>query len=278
MLDAGATLNRAVRLYGEAQQSETVLKHPIYHSLVQSLAGMQELMAIERIDQAITDGYEELFVDTAPSRHAMEFLDKPEFFAQLVSIPLIRLVGRTYKWLEGSIFSKVGRTSVELYAKVEELLGANLVRKVLDFYSVFRTIAEGYAERARTTSALLHDPNATTFTIVTSAFKAERDVEFFLGELKKRRFHVETVIVNRLWPTLGALAGNDRRIEAASLITWYRSVSGAHAQIWEKISGKFSDRIPQLIGLPELPSDVDGLPSLVQIAGQLGALSHDFRE
>ncbi len=270
MLDAGATLNRAVRLYGEPQQAETVLKHPVYHSLVQSLAGMQELMAIERIDQALTDGYEELFIDTAPSRHAMEFLDKPEFFAQLVSIPLIRLVGRTYKWLESSLFSSVGRKSVELYAKVEELLGANLVRQVLDFYSVFRTIAEGYAVRARNTSALLHDPRATTFTIITTAFKAERDAEFFLAELKKRRFHVETLIVNRLWPEIGA--GVETVAPAASLMAWYRSVSGAHAQLWEKVSEKFSDRIPQLIGLPELPRDVDGLPALAQIAGQLGAL------
>jgi len=272
MLDAGATLNRAVSLYGDPQQAETVLKHPVYHSLVQSLAGMQELMAIERIDQALTDGYEELFIDTAPSRHAMEFLDKPEFFAQLVSIPLIRLVGRTYKWLEGSFFSKVGRTSVELYARVEELLGANLVRQVLDFYSVFRTIAEGYAVRARNTSSLLHNPQTTTFTVVTTAFKAERDAGFFLAELKKRRFHVETLIVNRLWPELGTPVEGQAPSSAAGLAAWYRSVSSAHAQVWEKVSEKFSDRIPQLIGLPELPRDVDGLPALVQIAGQLGAL------
>ncbi len=272
LLDAGATLNRAVRLYGEPQQAETVLKHPIYHSLVESLAGMQELMAIERIDQAITDGFEELYVDTAPSRHAMEFLDKPEFFAQLVSIPLIRLVGRTYKWLEGSLFSRVGRKSVELYARVEELLGANLVRQVLDFYSVFRTIAEGYADRARHTSSLLHDPRTTTFTIVTTAFKAERDADFFMRELARRKFHVETLIVNRLWPEIGAALETGAPAQASGLVAWYRSVSGAHARVWERVSERLSDKIPKLIGLPELPRDVDGLPALMQIAGQLGAL------
>ncbi len=272
MLDAGATLNRAVRLYGEPQQAEAVLKHPVYLSLVQSLAGMQELMAIERIDQARTDGFEELFIDTAPSRHAMEFLDKPEFFAQLVSVPLIRFVGRTYKWLEGSLFSRVGRKSVELYARVEEVLGANLVRQVLDFYSVFRTIAEGYADRARHTSSLLHDPRSTTFVVVTTAFKAGRDAEYFLGELGRRRFHVETLIVNRLWPEFDPSVEAGAHPRAAELISWYRSVSSAHARIWEGVSENFSRRIPNIVGLPELPRDVDGLAALIQIAGQLGAL------
>ncbi len=272
LLDAGSTLTRAVRLYGDPQQAETVLKHPIYHSLVQSLSGMQELMAIERIDQAMSDGFEDLFIDTAPSRHAFEFLDKPEFFAQLVSIPLLRLVARSYKWLEGSMFSRVGRKSVELYAKVEELLGANLVRQVLDFYSVFRTIAEGYADRARHTSVLLHDPKTTTFTIVTTAFKASRDGDFFWKELKKRKYQVETLIVNRLWPQISGQVGADAPALAMDLIAWYRSVSAAHSQIWEKMSVEFSDRIPKLIGLPELPRDVDGLNALAQMAGQLAAL------
>jgi anion-transporting ArsA/GET3 family ATPase len=272
LLDAGSTLNRAVRLYGEPRQAETVLRHPVYHSLVQSLAGMQELMAIERIDQALADGFEDLFIDTAPSRHALEFLDKPEFFAQLVSIPLLRLVGRTYKWFEGSMFSRLGRKSLELYTKVEELLGAKLVRQVLDFYSIFRTIAEGYADRARRTSSLLHDPKTTTFTIVSTAFKAARDGDYFLGELDRRKFHVETLVVNRLWPGVGGSFGADVPPQAAGLIAWYRSVSEAHAQAWERVSAAFSARIPKLICLSELARDIDGLSALAQIAGQLASL------
>jgi len=273
LLDAGETLDRAVRLYGEPQQAETVLKHPVYHSLRQSMAGMQELMAIERIDQAITEGFEDLFIDTAPSRHAFEFLDKPEFFAELVSIPVLRLVGKTYKWFEGSMLSSLGRKSVELYAKVEELLGANLVRQVLDFYSVFRTIAEGYADRARHTSKLLHDPGITSFTIVTTPFKARRDADYFLGELERRKFSIDTLIVNRLWPEVAAQPpGSGSAGFADGLVAWYRSVSDAHRRTWDRLSMDFASRFPRMLALPELPRDVDGLPALNQIARQLFAL------
>src|SRR5690349_20472300 len=79
VLDVASSLNRAVRLHSSSKQAEEILAHPIYKVLLQSLAGMQELMAVERLDQAIEEGFESIYVDTAPSRHAFEFVDKPEF-------------------------------------------------------------------------------------------------------------------------------------------------------------------------------------------------------
>jgi len=72
-----------VRLHGRRGQAAAVLSHPIYEMLISSVAGMQELIAIERLGQAIDEGFDTVVVDTAPSRHALEFLDKPEFFAEL---------------------------------------------------------------------------------------------------------------------------------------------------------------------------------------------------
>ena len=272
LLDVRATLDRAVRLYGKPEQAETVLKHPIYQILIASLAGMQELMAIERIDQAKSDGYEYLFIDTAPSRHAFEFLDKPEFFAQLVEFPLVQFVGRTYKWWEKSPLSVLGRKSFELYTKVEEILGSTLVRQVLDFYSVFRTIAEGYADRAKRTSTLLRDPGITSFTIVTTPLKSKRDAEFLCRELQKRRYFVERLIVNRQWPALGDKLPPDPLRPLSDVVSWYQAVSAAHRQIWEQTSAELAGKIPRLIGLPELPRDVDGLPALHRIARELEAV------
>jgi anion-transporting ArsA/GET3 family ATPase len=235
LLDVRATLDRSVLMYGEPGQAETILKHPVYQILIASLAGMQELMAIERIDQAIKDGFENLFIDTAPSRHAFEFLDKPELFAQLVSIPVVQLVGRTYKWFERSPLSGFGRKTMDLYRRIEQILGATLVRQVLDFYSVFRTIAEGYGDRAVRTSALFRDPRVTTFTIVTTPFKAKRDGEYFSSELRKRNFSVAGMVVNRIWPQARAELQGGSSPLARNLLTWYRSVSTAHGRIWTGI-------------------------------------------
>jgi anion-transporting ArsA/GET3 family ATPase len=266
LLDSGATLNRAVLTYGKPEQAKTVLAHPIYQILLESLVGMQELMAVERIDQAMADGFEEIFIDTAPSRHAFEFVDKPEFFAELVSFPLVRLVGRTYRWWESSGLAKVGRKSFELYARVEEILGANLVRQVLEFFSVFRTIAEGYGKRAERTLKLMRDSEKTSLVIVTTPFKARRDGEYFYQEMTKRKFPLGALVMNRVWPQFDVSLEPDAPPALADTVAWYENVSQAHQRMWEQASKTFNGRIPQLIQVPELSRDIDGLAALRQIS------------
>ncbi|MBI3941088.1 MAG: ArsA family ATPase, partial [Acidobacteria bacterium] len=243
LLDVRTTLDRAVQQYAEPKQAETVLQHPIYQALAVSLAGMQELMAIERLDQALKDGFETIVIDTAPSRHALEFLDKPEFFTQLVSSPLVQLVGRVYRFWERSPLATLSRKSVELYSRVEMLLGAALVRQILDFYSVFFSIAEGYADRARRTASLLRDPRITGFLVVTTPAKAARDASYFGQELAKRRFPFQGLAVNRVWPgvTLELPAGAPAL--ARDTLTWYQSISRAHQQAWESVCRDGAGRI-----------------------------------
>ena len=269
LLDVRYTLDRAVRQYGKAKQAETVLNHPIYQILIDSLVGMPELMAIERLDQAVSDGFDSVVIDTAPSRHALEFLDKPEFFVQLVTFPLVQLVGRLYKIWDRSPLASLSRKGLELYSRVEALLGATLVRQILDFYSIFFTIAEGYAEHARKTVALLRDPRVTSFHIVTSPAKAIRDAEFFLSELGQRKFPVASLAVNRFWFPAAGPAGN-MTPSVTQALEWYRDVSQTHERLWGTLEDRFARRIPSLLRVPELSRDIDGLPALREIARYVG--------
>jgi anion-transporting ArsA/GET3 family ATPase len=182
---------------------------------------------------------------------------------------MVRFAGQTYKWWEKSAVSRLSRRSLDLYARLEQILGTTMIRQVLDFYSVFRTIAEGYAERARRTTALLHDPETTTFTIVTTAVKAARDGEHLWDELRRRQFAVASMIINRLWPHLGENLPADAPRPAQDLLAWYREVGNAQNKLWKQASSRFSGRIPSVLGLPELPRDIDGLPALYQIADNL---------
>src|SRR5258708_28725262 len=155
LLDIRGSLDRMVRRYSPAADAETVLSNPIYELLTSSIGGMQELMAVERIHQAIEDGFESIFLDTAPSRHALEFLDKPGFFVDLVTSPMVQLVGRSYRWWKGSLLEKLSRKAVEVYTHVENLIGVQLTQDVLTFFAAFQITAEKYANRARKTLALL---------------------------------------------------------------------------------------------------------------------------
>jgi anion-transporting ArsA/GET3 family ATPase len=267
LLDVRATLDEAVRLYGESSSADRILNHPIYATIADSLAGMQELMAIERIDQLARRGFEHIVVDTAPSRHAFEFLDKPMFFSNLVGSGWVKLVGRTYKFVAGSGMMTLGRKTIDLYARAESILGANLVRQVLDFYSLFVSIAEGYAERAQKTVTLLKDPAVTEFRVVTTPQKALRDARFFHDALTTRKFHIGALYVNRVWrlePGTAPAAGLAREV-----LDWYSAVSASHATAITELTAAYRSSIPVIRSLPELTRDVDGLDALERIAASL---------
>src|SRR5687768_8791124 len=94
LLDVRATLDEAVRLHAKGDDAERILRHSIYATIADSLSGMQELMAVERIDQLRRRGFEHIVVDTPPSRHALEILDKPVIFAEFAGSTWVKMIGR----------------------------------------------------------------------------------------------------------------------------------------------------------------------------------------
>lgn len=264
MLDVRATLTEAVRIHSKPDLANRIIKHPIFEAIANSLGGMQELMAIERIDQLMRRGFENIVVDTAPSRHALEFLEKPEYFAQLAGSKWVKLVGRTYRMVERTGMLSLGRKTIDVYARVEEILGANLVRQVLDFYSLFVGNAEGYARRAQRTLALLRDNSISEFGIVSTPQKALRDAQYFSKELADRNFTLGAYYVNRVWenaPEAGRFEGI-----TGELMDWYADIHASHMEAITKLRSFAS--VPVNV-LPEMPRDVDGLETLRPLAERL---------
>lgn len=267
-LDVQRALEQMVRRLARPDRVETILNNRIYHALG-SLAGMQELMAIETIGQALANGFDGIMVDTAPSRHALEFLDKPEYLVKLVSAPMTKLVGRTYGWWERSPLGQIGRKGLDLYGQVEKMVGSQLLRDVLEFFSEFQGVAEGYAKSAEKTLGVLRGANAEGVTVVTSPLKARGDAAWFLSELQKRKFRIDRMVINRVWPELKVTAEPDADPEAHEFVAWYQGVSAAHQNAVEAARREFAAKIPHVQALPELPADVDGIAALSQIADNL---------
>src|SRR5262245_58585746 len=94
LLDTRATLDEAVGLYAVPRDRDRILRHPIYRALPDSLPGLTELMTIERIDQARRRGFENIVIDTAPSRQALSLLDKPVLFVEFAGSNWVKLIGR----------------------------------------------------------------------------------------------------------------------------------------------------------------------------------------
>ncbi len=264
MLDVRATLDEAVRTHGDRGIQERILNHPIYGTIADSLSGMQELMAVERIDQLARHGFDNIVVDTAPSRHAFEFLDKPSAFAELAGSNWVKLIGRTYKFVEATGLLSLGRATMDVYRRVESILGATLVSQVLDFYSIFVSIAEGYAERARGTTALFRNPQVTDFRVVSTPGKAIRDATFFADALGERNLSMGAFYINRVWRLEpGPVQAHGA---AAEVLDWYEGVRLSHQAAVDTLTAEFGARVANIVTLPELDGDVEGVAELERIA------------
>lgn len=268
LLDVNETLNEAVRQNGKPSDRERILNHPIYRTIASSLAGMQELMAVERLHQLMRRGFDHVVVDTAPSRHALDIFDKPQLFADFSDSTRVRLVGRTYRFAEAIGLTALGRSTLEVYSRAESILGGTMIRQILDFYSLFHPISEGYANRARATVDLLRDPSVTDFRVVTIPSKAIRDTRFFVEALRKREFTASMVCVNRAWlhgmPDTPPPPGLP-----SELLDWYRGVSDSHRQAIETTRESFRHDVKEIRVLNELERDVEGVESLRRLADQL---------
>jgi anion-transporting ArsA/GET3 family ATPase len=267
LLDVNATLDDAVRMNARRGTEDQILNHAIYKTIASSLSGMHELMALERISQLIGRGFQTIVVDTAPSRHVLDVLDKPLMFADLSASKKVKLVSRTYKFAEALGLTGIGRNAIEIYSQAEKILGGNLVRQILDFYSLFYPVAEAYADRARRTGAMLRDPAITDFRIVTTPQKAARDADFFTGELRKRQFNVSMICVNRCWlrpmgekPTTGL---------ASEIADWYSDVSLSHRKAIDALKAKYGTTAGRICVLEEMARDVDGAAALSALSAQL---------
>ncbi len=268
LMDVKATLDDAVRLHAKPSNHEKIFNHPIYHSICDSLAGMQELMSVERIDQLMRRGFDNIVIDTAPSRHALDTFDKPVLFADFSDSGKVRFVSRTYKFAEAMGLTTIGRNALEVYSRAESILGTNMVKQILDFYSLFHPVAEGYSERARKTVSLLRDPEVTQFRVVTIPAKASRDAAFFLEALKKRKFPIGMMCVNRTW--LYPTPGNAPPGLPTELLDWYRSVSESQLREIDKLKTAYGSEVKEIRVLRELDRDVEGVESLISLAEQLG--------
>jgi hypothetical protein len=180
----------------------------------------------------------------------------------------VQLIGRAWNLWKRSPLSGRENKGAALYARIQELVGANLVSEVLDFFSLFHEVAEGFGQRARNTIRTLRDPKTTAFTIVSTASAARRDGAYLHTELTKRKYHVEELIVNRLWPELHLSPGASASPAVQELAAWCGSLATEQRALRDKVHATWEAKGLRVTDLPEL-REVDGIAALRQIAARL---------
>lgn len=197
MVDPGAVIREHLeREVPEAQLTE----HPMFRYVTEYLPGLNELMAIGKLNDIRKEGkYDAIVIDTAPTGHALSFLSVPKAMNELMSEKsLLKWAVRGYNvWqkLQGAAHN-VGN----VFKKRDDRKAAP---PDIDFERIFEDIRI----QAQEIQHFLGDPGHSALVIVTLPEKlpVEETFDLHRAVTDDLGMHVAQVVVNKVQPD--ALAG-----------------------------------------------------------------------
>jgi arsenite/tail-anchored protein-transporting ATPase len=204
MLDPEAVIREHLqREVPEAKATE----HPLFRYVTNYLPGLNELMAIGKLNDLRREGkFDVIVVDTAPTGHALSFLSAPQAIEELMSEKsLLKWAIRGYGvWQK---LSGAARTAGNLFKKKDDKQDAP---PDIDFERIFADI-EAEAQRIR---SFLTDPKHSGLVLVTLPEKlpVEETADLHKAVTQDLGMTVHAIVVNKMQPD--ALAGVQDRFDA----------------------------------------------------------------
>lgn len=189
---------------GAPEQRDRVLANRMYQELRDSVAGIHELICVAFIEHELqSNAWDEVVLDTAPSRHALEFLDYPgklarmldgkamEWVAQLADVAGIALEerpkgNRLFEWGKKRVGSLIGN-----------IVGLEALGSIAELFLALASRRDRWLELVRQVEWRLKQPS-TRYLIVTAVHgSALDDAEFLDQELRERGLEPSGVLLNR---------------------------------------------------------------------------------
>lgn len=185
-------------LFEDPAQRQRFQQNPAYRELADSLAGVHELLTIGLLQTEIDSGaFDEVVLDTAPSRHALAFLTYPSRLLEL-------LEAKALAWLsalsttggdERRGFFAWGRQKVEgVFGKI---IGVSGVMNLSAMFAELVSVRGRWADLARRTDGMLRDARTRYLVIGAPTGAALADIEYLLGALDRRKLRPSAVVLNR---------------------------------------------------------------------------------
>jgi hypothetical protein len=233
-----------------------LLSNKLYIGLADAAAGVHELVAMNLVARAAERGsFDVVVIDTAPSRHAVDFVTLPGRLAALLG-------GRTVTWLSGLAERTSGGASGSSgligwgAGHVENLLakvtGPVLVRDTGDLFRDLAVVRDRFVALTQHAATLLLGPRAA-YLLVTAPTAAGRDDVLYLHkQLEKLGPGSRAVVMNRADTHAAsyarALRGQPGVSAAmASAMTIIEDERAARSSAADALSAELRARIP---GLP----------------------------
>jgi anion-transporting ArsA/GET3 family ATPase len=187
--------NLVMRHAPDPQTAQRILDNPLYQNVSGRFVQSHEYIAMERLYEIHSEGnYDLIVVDTPPTRNAIDFLEAPDRMADFFSSRFLRLLTAPYR------SRVVNFASRPFYQVADRILGSQFLEDIAEFFMLFQTMYDGFVQRARAVTRLLHDKRTTFLVVSTLEAAPLHEAEFFISELVDRGFHLGGVVLNKVLP------------------------------------------------------------------------------
>lgn len=239
LLDAGTTFDGLVERYApDAAARRRILDNGYYRHLAGSLAGILEYMAVEKLFEVVEAGrYERIVLDTPPVSQALDLIEAPQRIVRFLDSGAVQLATRPWFDADGNlrVTGRLGALGRRVERYLDELVGLEQLRDLVEFFTAFRPLFAGFRQRAVEVEALLRD-EATAFTLVTTAAEDRvHDALFLARRLGEAGLRVADVVVNRLHPPVPARRGASPLMRLAASVA--SREAAAHALLRRLLDG-----------------------------------------
>ena len=259
MLDPGKTFDRVVRAEAkDAAHAERILSSPLAGQLIDSLSGMTEYMAVERLWSLHNDPDLDLVVvDTPPSSDALAFLDAPTLLARLLD-------NRIYKVLvHGKKGSLVNRALGGLVGQLVATVGGSVVRDAVAFFQSFEGIEDGFRHRGDQIHEILRGTDTSVIVVASPTGRSLGNARAFTSQLRAAGVVPRLTIANRCTPVVPP-AGRSKK---AAAIVEHLSLRRCAEQ--ENLSEHADQDSLPIVSVTDLATPVTTLAGISALAEQL---------
>lgn len=196
MIDTKASWDELImRCAPNADVRDKVLSNKLYRNLTERFVNSHDYIAMERLFEAQqSNDYDLVIVDTPPSRNALDVLDAPRRMKEFFASRLLKLLTSQ---AQSRLFSLASKP---FFLVADRILGARFLSDITEFFTLFRTMEDGFVKRANEVEDVLKQQDTSFMVVTTLESSPMHEAEFLIDALCERGFSLNTVIANRVTP------------------------------------------------------------------------------
>jgi anion-transporting ArsA/GET3 family ATPase len=215
MLDMKRTWDELIaRIAPTPEKRDRILNNKYYRTLSSALAGSQEYMAMEKLQEIHAAGeYELIVVDTPPTKHALDFLEAPRRMSDFLEGRVIQVFLKPYLLAGKTTFRLLQRGTAGMMSVLEKVTGMEMMKDLADFFLSFEGLYDGFKERALRVSQLLRSRRTAFVLVAAPAALILRESADFADKLVEFGMPLAGVLFNRVHPSYLTTPRAERQVE-----------------------------------------------------------------